>query len=67
MRKEPELTFATVLHLAELYCEQYEERGLYLSPEANNWYFRDFVNQYQSAIYWGKKPNPVINLDIPAF
>ena len=67
MRKKPKLTFATILHLSEMYCEQYNERGLCLSQEENDWYFRDFVNQYTSALYWGKKPNPVINLDIPAF
>ena len=67
MKKEPELTLATVLHLSEMYCDQYNERRLCLSPEANEWYFRDFVNQYRSATYWGKQPNSVINLEMPAF
>ncbi len=67
MKKEPELTFATILHLSEMYCDQYNEGGLCLSPEANEWYFRDFVNQYRSALCWGQKPNPVINIDMPAF
>ncbi len=59
--------FITILHLAEMYCKQYGEMGLCLSQEANDWYFRDFVNQYYSAIYWGKNPNPVINTEIPLF
>ena len=59
--------FATILHLAEMYCEQYNEMNLCLSQETNDWYFRDFVNQYYSALYWGQKPQPVINLDIPPF
>ena len=67
MGKKTELTFATVLHLAEAYCDQYRVRGLCLSPKANDWYFRDFVNQYRAAIHWGKNPHPIINLDIPAF
>ena len=67
MRKKVKKDFATILHLAELYCEQYDKRNLCLSQEANDWHFRDFVNQYYSAIYWGQKPNPVINADIPAF
>lgn len=67
MRKKPQKTFATILHLAEMYCEQYNERDLCLSQEANDYYFRDFVNQYYSALYWGQSPNPVINTDGPAF
>lgn len=61
------MTFAMILHLAEMYCEQYEKRNLCLSPEQNEAFFRDFVNQYYSAIYWGKEPSPVINTDIPLF
>lgn len=67
MRKKPQGTFATILHLSEMYCEQYNERNLCLSQEANDSCFRDFVNQYYSALYLGQKPNPIINTNIPAF
>ncbi len=30
MKKKPELTIATVLHLAEVYGEQYRERALHV-------------------------------------
>ena len=50
MRRKPQLTFATVLHLAEMYCNQYGERNLCLSQEQNDAFFRDFVGQYLSAI-----------------
>ena len=43
------MTFAMILHLAEMYCEQYEKRNLCLSPEQNEAFFRDFVNQYYSG------------------
>ena len=59
--------FATILHLAEMYCGQYRDRHSCLSQEQNDAYFRDFVRQYYSAIYWGKEPAPVINTDIPLF
>lgn len=67
MRKVPKLDFFTILHLAEQYQDQYRERNLCLSPEQNDVFFRDFVWQYYSAIYWGKEPSPVINTDIPLF
>lgn len=67
MRKQPKVTFATILHLSKMYCEQYRERNLCLSPEQNDAFFRDFVGQYYSAIYWGKEPSPIINTDIPLF
>ena len=67
MRRKPQLTFATVLHLAEMYCNQYGERNLCLSQEQNDAFFRDFVGQYLSAIYWGKEPSPVIHTEIPLF
>ena len=59
--------FPTILHLAEMYCEQYKERNLCLSQEQNDVFFRDFVGQYYAALYWGKMPSPVINTDIPLF
>ena len=59
--------FLTVLHLAELYQEQYGERGLCLSPEQNEASFRDFVAQYYSAQYRGTGVAPVINTDVPLF
>ena len=59
--------FATILHLAEIYCDQYRERNLCLSPLQNKVFFRDFVYQYYAAIYWGDNPKPVINLEIPLF
>ena len=53
MKKE-KIDFSTILHLAEIYRDQYLERGLCLSPEQNEAYFRDFVAQYYSALRWGK-------------
>lgn len=67
MRELLKQDFATILHLAEMYCGQYRERHLYLSQEQNDAYFRNFVRQYYSATYWGKEPAPVINTDIPLF
>ena len=54
MRKKPKLDFATVLHLAEAYQDQYREMNLCLSPEQNEASFRDFVWQYTSAVFLGK-------------
>ncbi len=51
MKKE-KIDFSTILHLAEIYQDQYLERGLCLSPEQNEAYFRDFVAQYYSALRW---------------
>ena len=67
MRTPPKKDFATILHLAEKYCEQYRERNLCLSPERNEASFRDFVNQYYSALYWRKPINHVIDPNIPLF
>jgi hypothetical protein len=67
MRELPKQNFATIFYLAEMYCDQYREKNLCLSQEQNDAYFRDFVWQYYSAIYWGKEPAPVINTDIPLF
>lgn len=61
MGRNKKLSFATVLHLAEMYQEQYKEKGYLFSEEQNNAYFRDFVAQYV-----GGEP-PVINPDIPLF
>ena len=67
MRTHLKQDFATILHLAEVYCQQYNERNLCLSQEQNDAFFRDFIGQYYSAIYLGKKPSPVINTNIPSF
>ena len=67
MRKAPKQDFHTILHLAEQYQNQYRKRNLCLSLEQNDAFFRDFVGQYYSAIYWGKEPAPVINTEIPLF
>ena len=67
MRTHLKQDFATILHLAEVYCQQYNERNLCLSQEQNDAFFRDFVRQYYSAIYWGKESSPVINTNIPLF
>lgn len=67
MRKPPKKDFATILHLAEMYCQQYKERNLCLSPEQNDAFFRDFVSQYYAAKYWGEPSVPVIKTDIPLF
>ena len=67
MRTPLKQDFTTILHLAEMYGDQYRQRGLCLSQEQNDAFFRDFVNQYYSALYWGKTPSPVINTEIPLF
>lgn len=65
MKKKPELSFIDVLHLSELYCQQYSERNLCLSPEQNDYLFRDFVWQYTSSLYWkGEEIVPSINTDL---
>lgn len=65
MRKKPKLRFVDVLHLSELYCEQYREQNLCLSQTQNDYLFRDFVWQYTSTLYWeGKVIKPVINFDL---
>lgn len=66
-KKKEDIDFLTILHLVEMYCEQYRERHLCLSQEENDVFFRDFVHQYYGAIHWGKEPAPVINTDIPMF
>lgn len=67
MRKKPKVTFATILHLSEMYCEQYRERSICLSPEQNETSFRDFVAQYYSAQYWRTGASPVIDPDVLLF
>ena len=67
MRTLPKQDFATILHLAEMYCVQYRERNLCLSQEQNDAFFRDFVGQYYAALHWGEVPFPVINTDVPLF
>ena len=67
MRTPPKQDFATILHLSEMYCEQYRERNLCLSPEQNEASFRDFVNRYYSALYWGKPINLAIDPNVPLF
>ena len=67
MEQKPNITISMIYHLSEKYFDQYVERGLELSQEQNDACFRDFVNQYCSALYWGKTPSPVINTDIPLF
>lgn len=62
--KRLKVDFATILHLAELFNNQYEEKGLQLTPKQNEICFRDFVWQYYSALHWGKKPNPMIDIDL---
>lgn len=64
-RKRFKLDFATILHLAEVYAEQYNEKGYCMSPEENDLCFRDFVQQYTSAVCWNQPANPVIRTDIP--
>ena len=66
MKKE-KIDFLTILHLAEIYQEQYRERGFCLSPEQNGAYFRDFVAQYYSALRWRKPIELKINTDMPPF
>lgn len=68
MGKKPKLTFATILHLSEMYCDQYNERGLCLSSSQNETLFRDFVWQYTSTLYWkGKEIVPFINLELISY
>lgn len=59
--------FLTILHLSELYCEQYREKSYCFSPEQNEASFKDFVQQYHAALYWGETPSPVIRPDVPLF
>lgn len=61
MGRNKKLSFATVLHLAEMYQEQYKEKGYLFSEEQNDAHFRDFVAQYVGG------ETPVINPDIPLF
>lgn len=65
--KKIKFDFMTVLHLAEIYHDQYLERNLQLSELQNEASFRDFVHQYTSSMYWGKEPNLVINPEAPLF
>lgn len=59
--------FNTILHLAEVYQDQYRMMELCLSPEQNDASFRDFVAQYYSALHWGVRPALIINTEIPLF
>lgn len=67
MRLQVKDNFITILHLAEMYQEQYGELGLCLSPEQNDASFKDFVQQYFTALCWGETPSPVICPDVPLF
>ena len=67
MREKPQISFATIFLLAEIYQEQYRERSLCLSTEQNDASFRDFVAQYYSALYWGQPVHPVIDPDVLLF
>lgn len=67
MREKPIITISAIFHLSEKYFDQYVERNLDLSPQQNEASFRDFVNQYYSALYWGKPVSLIINPDIPLF
>lgn len=67
MKKKPNLRFIDVLHLSDLYCEQYAGRNLCLSQQQNDTCFRDFVGQYYAALYWRNEPFPIINTEIPLF
>lgn len=67
MKKKPKITFATILHLSEKYCDQYTNKNLCLSPEQNEASFRDFVNQYYRALYWGKPIKLVIDPNVLLF
>ena len=62
--KKDRVTFAAILHLAELYQEQYREAGLCLSPEQNDICFRDFVAQYYLAVRLGREPSPKIETSL---
>lgn len=65
--KKQIVDFLTILHLSELYCEQYREKDYCLSPDQNEASFRDFVHQYNAELYCGKTPSPVIRPDVPLF
>ncbi len=66
-KRKIEFDFATILHLAELYQEQYLEMGLCLSPEQNDASFHDFVAQYYSALVWETGETPKLNPNAPLF
>ena len=61
------ISTSMIFHLSEKYYDQYVERNLDLSPAQNEACFRDFVNQYTSALYWGIVAQPIINPDVPLF
>lgn len=67
MKTIKRVNFLTILHLAEAYQEQYIEKNLCLSPEQNEASFRDFVQQYYAALYWGTGGTPVIHPDVLLF
>jgi hypothetical protein len=67
MKRKPKITISMIFHLSEKYYDQYTERDLNLSPEQNEACFRDFVNQYYSALYWRKQINLVIDTNVPLF
>ena len=67
MRIPPKQDFVTILHLAEIYQDQYRERNLCVTPEENDVFFCDFVHQYYAALYWEKEPAPVINTEVLMF
>lgn len=59
--------FATILHLAEMYQEQYRRMDLCLSPEQNEASFRDFVAQYYSSRHWKEKSPLILDPSVPSF
>ena len=67
MKKNIKVDFLTILHLSEMYQDQYREMNLCLSPEQNEASFRDFVGQYYSAQYWNTKVSPKIIPEVPLF
>lgn len=61
------INFATILHLAEMYHEQYRKMNLCLSPEQNEASFRDFVPQYYSSKHFGKEISLELNPSVLLF
>ena len=64
-KRKFDLFLLAILHLADMYGEQYEERGLCLSSEQNNVSFDEFVDQYYCARIRGECIMPTINPNVP--
>ena len=65
MDKETKFQFA-IIHLDEIFTEQYNEKRLRLSKEQTYACFCEFVDQYFSALIQSKRIIPIINPNVPS-